>query len=65
MFLFSVWHGSFHLFGVELKCHVLSDGNRIVEADSLTNLFKAMGDPGEADIDKTELGKLGEWLRQG
>ena len=38
----STWSGSFRLFGVELKCHTLSDGRRIIEADSMNALLEAM-----------------------
>lgn len=41
----SVWQGSFTVFGVELKCHVLDDGHRIIEATSIEALLEAMGDP--------------------
>jgi len=43
--LVSVWQGSFRIFGVEVKCHVLSDGRRIIEADSMAALLDAWGDP--------------------
>lgn len=33
---------SFKLFGVEIKYHVLSDGQRIIEADSVQALLEAM-----------------------
>lgn len=39
----SVWSGSFYIFGVEVKCHTLSDGQRIIEADSFHALMQAMG----------------------
>jgi hypothetical protein len=46
----AVWFGSFTIFGVELRCHVLSGGERIIEADSLADLFEAIesgADPGD------------------
>ena len=39
----SVWQGSFRLFGVELKCHILSDDQRVIEEESMADLLKAMG----------------------
>lgn len=29
-----IWSGSFRLLGIEIKCHTLSDGHRIIEAES-------------------------------
>lgn len=49
----AVWSGNFHVFGVDLKCHVLSDGRRIIEADSLQQMFVAMvtsDDPGDLAV---------------
>lgn len=37
-----VWSGSFTVFGVEVKCHVLDNGQRIIEAGSLEQLLDAM-----------------------
>lgn len=37
-----VWSGSFEVFGVEVKCHVLSSGERIIEQESVEALFNAM-----------------------
>lgn len=39
----AVWSGSFRLFGVDVKCHTLSNGQRIIEADSMAQLLDAMG----------------------
>ena len=35
----SIWQGTFNVFGVALRCHILSDGRRIIEADSVTKLL--------------------------
>ena len=43
----AVWSGSFKLFGVEVKCHTLSNGQRIIEKDSFDALMLAMADGGE------------------
>lgn len=40
----AVWSGSFTLFGVEVKCHTLSDGQRIIESDSVNQLLLGMHD---------------------
>jgi len=43
----SVWSGTFRLCGVDLKCHSLDDGRRIIERDSLERLMTAL-DSGSA-----------------
>jgi hypothetical protein len=36
----AIWSGSFTVGGVEIKCHVLDDGQRVIEPESLTKLFE-------------------------
>ena len=56
----SVWQGSFSVYGVEIKCHTLEDGQRIIEADSLNSLFDAMAD----DVaDLAGIDEFARWLR--
>ena len=58
----AIWSGSFWLLGVEVKCHTLSDGRRIIEADSMVDLFDAkMNDGPQPDTD--EMKKFSEWQR--
>ena len=45
----SVWEGTFRLFGVDVRCHILSDGRRVIESESMRDLFEAM--EGEGDVD--------------
>ena len=40
----AVWSGTFTIFGVELKCHVLDDGRRVIDMESMEKLFAAMAD---------------------
>lgn len=42
----AVWEGTFHVFGVDVKCAVLDDGTRLIREESLTALFQAMAQPG-------------------
>ena len=46
----SVWSGSFVVFGVELKCHVLDNGQRIIEAESVAAFLEALASPDKPDI---------------
>ena len=63
MEIHSVWQGSFILFGVELQCHVLSNGQRIIEEDSMVDLLEAMEAPLENNSDGSELTELCDWLK--
>lgn len=38
-----VWSGEFKLGSVVMKCHVLSDGRRIVEGESVRQFFESLG----------------------
>lgn len=51
----SVWSGSFRIFGVDVKCHRLSDGQAIIEADSMAELIEAMEAPEGREIGELEL----------
>lgn len=57
----AVWSGEFPLFGVTLKCHTLSNGMRIIEADSLEALFSATEQRAPADLE--ELAAFLKWKR--
>lgn len=50
----TTWSGTFTVFGVELKCHVLSNGQRVVEADSMHALMDRMEASGGAQDDRME-----------
>jgi hypothetical protein len=58
----SVWTGEFTLFGVTLRCHVLDDGRRIIDADDIAKLLSAEPtDPDHADM--ADLQELLAWCR--
>lgn len=50
----AIWSGTFRVFGVDLRCHVLSTGKRIIEADSMVELLEAMEAPGDVEIGDIE-----------
>ena len=50
----SVWEGTFVLFGVEIKCHTLDDGQRIIEAGCLERLFDELADGENGDYSDME-----------
>ena len=54
----AIWSGTFTVFGVEMKCHVLNDGRRVIEAESLEKLFEVWA-AGEA----VPLGDINDFAR--
>ncbi len=57
----SAWQGTFQLFGVDVHCHVLSDGRRIIEANSMNALLEAMANGAGADVG--DLDAFTRWQR--
>jgi hypothetical protein len=61
----SIWQGTFNVFGVDVVCHVLNDGRRIIEAESMAKMFAAMAetgdDPTTPDFEQQATG-LAEWM---
>lgn len=53
----------FKLFGVILHCHVLDNGQRIIEADDVADLFEVMG----GDLDETDstddVERFAKWMK--
>lgn len=41
----AIGSSAFTIFGVTVKCHVLDDGQRIVDADDVAAMFRAMEQP--------------------
>lgn len=60
----AVWEGTFTIMGVPLRCSVLNNGQRVINAEDIDALFDAMGDD-ERDIDREalqlELDAFGKW----
>lgn len=51
----AVWSGTFRVIGVDLRCHVLADGRRIVNADDVARMFAAAdGEATEAEVAQLE-----------
>ena len=60
----SIWSGSFTLFGVEIECHILDDGQRIIEAESIERLFEAMARVDDRKApEPDEMDSFGRWLQ--
>lgn len=58
----AVWSGEFVVFGVQLKCHTLDNGQRIIESDSLARLFDEMENP-NCTGDASDFTALSRWQR--
>jgi hypothetical protein len=41
---------TFRIFGVDVRCHVLDNGQRIIEEDSVVELLEAMASPDNRDL---------------
>jgi len=58
----AIWSGSFMLGGVEMRCHVLDNGERIIESESFVALFEAMVRPYFSFAD-SEVDAFARWQR--
>lgn len=53
---------TFRLFGVDVRVHVLDNGQRIIEAKSLSELLEAMSDS-RASNDDVDMEAFARWAR--
>ena len=53
-----IWSGSFMIGDIEIKCHVLEDGTRIIEKDSIHNLFNS-----DQDFTVEQATALAKWTK--
>lgn len=60
----AVWSGTFHVFGAELKCHTLSNGERVIEKDSLMRLIEAI-ENGAEPVHDADMAAFTEWQSWG
>lgn len=58
----SVWQGSFRLFGVDIRCHVLDNGKRIIEAESFAALLSAFEAADDEQISSDEVERFAKWM---
>ena len=57
----AVWQGTFTIFGMELRCYVLEDGRRVINAEDVAKLFDE-DHPVETD-QKGDLDAFAKWQR--
>ena len=60
----AVRSGTFHVFGVDLKCHTLSDGQRVIEKDSLCAVIEAI-ENGAEPVHDADMAAFTEWRSWG
>lgn len=60
---FPVWSGTIKLGTLDMKCHVLEDGTRIVEADSVHEFMRRMED-GTLIVGPDDAKAFAEWQRK-
>jgi hypothetical protein len=58
----AVWSGTFRIWDIDLKCHVLSNGQRIIEKESFEAFMAALAD-GVPVADDTDLMAFFRWQR--
>jgi len=59
----AIWSGTFTVMGVELKCHMLDSGQRIIEAESMNEFMEKLTD-GELDpMDVEDMTEFYRWQR--
>ena len=56
------WEGVFHLLGIQLRCCVLEDGQRLINGEDMERLFEALGDPDRV-FDKNALERFLQWFK--
>ncbi len=56
----AIWQGSFTILGVKLRCYVLDDGRRVINADDIAKLF---GEDHLGTDQKGDLDAFAKWQR--
>lgn len=60
---FPVWSGVVKIGTLDLKCHVLDDGRRIIEAESVHEFMRRMAD-GTLILGPDDAREFAEWQRK-
>lgn len=61
----AVWSGTFSLMGTELRCHLLDNGQRVIDADHVERLF-ARVDNGDVPLpSEDEMNAFIAWMTNG
>lgn len=57
----AIWSNSFTIMGVEVKCHVLDNGKRVIDADSVEAFFAALASRAMTPADNVDLDSFIRW----
>lgn len=57
----AIWEGSMAVMGITLKCFVLSDGRRMIDADDTARFFECIADG--ANVLDSDIDELVRFLR--
>jgi hypothetical protein len=60
----AVWEGTFTVFGVELKCYILDNGQRIIDTECMDKLLKVMNDP-DVNAEPGDIDEFTKWQQSG
>lgn len=60
----AIWQGEIAVMGIKLKCFVLDDGRRIIDADSMAAFLAAMADPNK-QLAKDAIIEMVQFLKGG
>lgn len=58
----AIWSGTFIIWGIEMRCHVLPDGMRVIEDESFQQFMDAMAG-GMPAADDDQLAAFLRWQR--
>lgn len=61
----AVWSGSFRVLGVEMRCHVLNTGQRVIDEASMRAFTEALmnGGPVVDDNEREDAARFAQWMR--
>lgn len=60
----AIWSGEFELAGVSMKCHVLENGQRVIDEDSVVAFLEALATTTQtADDFEADVARFAAWMR--
>lgn len=59
----SISQGTLRILGVDLECHVLDDGRRVFDAESVERFLVALEDPDAPDITEADAEAIAAFTR--
>lgn len=59
----AIWSGTFEALGVTLHCHVLDNGQLVIEHDSMMCFLAALADSSEQEREAIDMDAFVRWQR--